>query len=442
MKTQRYGHLELGFTTELSLPEGKHYVTNPDLWNPVPPDSSGEWRSLGTMFCWSGNTGSDAFLMVKDHSPQRDLLVAPARFELLATVEWANLGYKVWRPVPPSDDYVALGIYVTGLYATPSSSTSGVVCVKKNHSGRTYARRGELSLPVYAFPLYEGLRYNLTPLYPHGDTEEHLILPAGTLSYTGVADPAPTATTWVLDLPAVVEKFDGPDTPDLENYNPPPETTVITDRLVTVPFYMVTDTARSTQWKLENSPFYKILRKRQFRLVRHVDYRGSGGGHISESVQQGVSQEKSEEFSLNTGLTVGVAVGVEASAKPFGIGASTSVETSISTSIETGYASRYGVTTMESKTVAVTYDVPAGHAGALWSESHELIPIRADDSMITNANLRFDSGSYVGRTYPHSPDRPPQVTDRSSTTAHHGHKFKDLWDIPADEITVTPGETR
>lgn len=117
------------------MPEGKLYWLHPDLWNPVPPDPSGEWRSLGTMFCFS--TGEEPLLMVKDHSPQRDLLVPPARFELLATVEHAFMRYKVWRPVPPSDEYVALGIYVTGPDATPS--TNAVVCVKKNHSGRTYA---------------------------------------------------------------------------------------------------------------------------------------------------------------------------------------------------------------------------------------------------------------------------------------------------------------
>ncbi|WP_222107288.1 IS5 family transposase [[Actinomadura] parvosata] len=54
----------------------------------------------------------------------------------------------------------------------------------------------------------------------------------------------------------------------------------------------------------------------------------------------------------------------------FGAGASAMVQTSVNTSIEAGYSSRYGVTTMESRTVAVTYDVPAGHAGALWRETH------------------------------------------------------------------------
>ncbi|MER6249954.1 hypothetical protein ABT224_00945 [Streptomyces sp. NPDC001584] len=427
-KTQRYGHLELGFTTRMEqpLPQGTARYT-PGAFNPLPPDGSG-WQRLGTVYC----NNHDPVVMVKDHSPQRDLLKAPARFEKAADL-WASLaggGHRlvatVWRPVPPSSDYVAVGVYITPAGTSPS--TGDVVCVKKTHSGRTYARRGELSLPVTAHSLFNGLRYNVAPLYPHGDAEEHLILPVGTLSYTAVEDPSPQETTWLLDLPAVVEKFEGPDTPDLENYNSPPERTMITDRAVTVPFYMVADPARTAHWKAENSPFYKILRKRQFRLVRHVDFRGSGAGQISESVEQGVSKETSEEFSVKTGITVGVSVGVEASAKPFGMGASTTVTTSVSTSIEMGYSSRYGVTSMESKTVGVTYNVPAGHAGALWSESHELIPVRADGGMVTSGNLKFDNGSYIGRTHPYSDQRPPEVTDL--TAAQDGHATKHLWEIP------------
>ncbi|MFE0186948.1 Vps62-related protein [Streptomyces sp. NPDC058989] len=423
--TQRYGHLELGFTT--SMKTAWFASTSPaGLYNPLSPDSSSGWRSLGTVFC---SRTEDAVLMVKDHSPQKDLLVSPSRYQGIVSISMSGrVVAKVWRPVPPSSDYVALGVYVTDGADPPSDA---VACVKKTHSGRTYARHGELSSPVDTALFHKMFRYNIAPLYPHGDAEEHLILPVGRLSVAGDT-PAPNETTWVLDVPAVVEKFDGPDTPDLENYNPPPNLTMITDRAVTVPFYMVDDKSRPTSWKVENSPFYKILRKRQFRLVRHVDFRGGGGGQISETVEQGVSKEKSEEFSLTTGIEVGVSVGVEASAKPFGMGASTTVTTSVSTSIETGYTSRYGVTTMESKTVGVTYNVPADHAGALWVESHELLPVRADNALVTNATLKFDSGSYIGRTYPHSNQPPPQVSPQPASD----QQLTSIWEI-ADDLTET-----
>ncbi|MFC5828787.1 hypothetical protein [Nonomuraea insulae] len=422
-KTQRYGDLELAFTSTFK----------PALiaFNPVPPSG---WRSLGTVLC---DPEADVALVVKDCSAQGDLLKAPTGYTPLAKFELAGfIAATAWQPIPPSDDYVALGIYITaGDGHVPSADA--MACVKKTHNGRTYARRGELSQSS----IRGVLRYNVNPPYPYGDAEEHLILPVGTLSFARGDHPAPTATTYVLDLPAVVEKFDGPDTPDLENYNAPPAQTFITDRAVTVPFYLVTDTSRSSRWKAENSPFYKLLRRRQFKLVRHVDFRGGGGGQISETVEQGVSTEKSEEFWQSTGVTVGVTVGVEASAKPFGMGTSISMETSVNTSVESGYSSRTGVTSMQSKNVGVTYNVPAGHAGALWSESHEIIPVRADDETITNATLTFDNGYYIGRTYPYSDQPPPQVSDLSpAALAEDGTPLKSLWEM-ADQIKIIPAET-
>ncbi|WP_427167417.1 hypothetical protein ACQF4J_32055 [Streptomyces sp. C1-1] len=189
----------------------------------------------------------------------------------------------------------------------------------------------------------------------------------------------------------------------LESYNAPPAQAIVTDRAVTVPYFMVMDDARSEAWKVADSPFYKIQRKRQYDLIRHVGFRSAGGGQIAETVEEGVSQARAQEFALTTGITVGVTADVEASAKPFGVGASVSVETSVSASVELGYTTRYGVSTFENKSVSVTFDVPTDHAGALWTDTHQLIPIRHDGTLVTNANLRLNaggSGSYVGRTFP------------------------------------------
>ena len=251
------------------------------------------------------------------------------------------------------------------------------MCVKKEHNGRPYVRRAELGrLPLWTNGDGKGLWAITPPLYPFDDTEEHLFLPAGTFSCGPDIPQGPTDVTWVLDLPAVVDKADYAPELRLESYNAPPAQAIVTDRAVTVPYFMVKDDARSEAWKVANSPFYKIQRKRQYDLIRHVDFRGAGGGQIAETVEVGVTQERGEEFALTTGITVGVSTGVEASAKPFGVGASVSVETSVSASVELGYTARYGVSTFENKSVAVTLDVPAGHAGALWTDTHQLVPIR------------------------------------------------------------------
>jgi hypothetical protein len=72
----------------------------------------------------------------------------------------------------------------------------------------------------------------VTPPYPDGDLDEHLHLPVGNFTaVTSDGTPAPTATTWILDLPAVVEKRDGPEIPELTSHARPPAQT----RGLTVP---------------------------------------------------------------------------------------------------------------------------------------------------------------------------------------------------------------
>ncbi|MFJ2006693.1 hypothetical protein [Streptomyces chartreusis] len=128
--------------------------------------------------------------------------------------------------------------------------------------------------------------------------------------------------TWVLDLRAVVDKAGYDPDLTLTSCNPPPARSIVTDRTVTVPYQMVEDQGRTEAWKVADSPFCKIRRKRQYDLVRRVDFRGSGGGTVLEEFQLGVSQERGQEFSQDVGICVGVIVGVEVSAEPFGLGAS------------------------------------------------------------------------------------------------------------------------
>ncbi|WP_432161926.1 hypothetical protein [Streptomyces tendae] len=409
MITQRYGDLEVAYTT--------HWHVNPYFRTGLPV-AEGDWRVLGNVLStkaasdWTGNVGG---LLVKDLSPGQDLLKPPVAFEQVGVFEvsfpWSALfNAVVWRPVPPAG-YVALGDVVTKRTTAggesdgtvmPDAAALGLACVKETHEGRGYVRRGELGRrPVRVNGRGKALWAVTNPLYPVDDTEEHLLLPAATFSCGPDEQHAPTDVTWVLDLPAVVDRADYAPDLTLTSYDAPPAQSVVTDRAVTVPYHMVKDGGRTEAWKVANSPFYRILRKRQYDLVRHVDYRGSGGGTITEEIQQGVSEERGEEFAENVGISVGVTAGVEASVEPFGMGVSAYAETTVSESVELGYASRYGVSTFENKTVSVSYDVPAGHAGALWTDSHLLVPARGDDTLVTDANLKLNAGNYVGRTHPH-----------------------------------------
>lgn len=379
MITQRYGALEVAYTTQWRTPP---------YFDAGLPATEGSRRALGSVFAhrdastWSGNVGG---LLVKDLSSGQDLLKPPVDFKKVGRFEVKPPFGTVWRPVPPAG-YVALGD-VAIVHATvgpnsgpvkPDAAELGLVCVKQTHDGRAYVRRGELGrLPLRVNGSGKALWAVTTPLFPADDTEERLL------------------------LPAAVDRADHDTDLTLPSYNPPPAQSIVTDRTVTVPYHMVRDDGRTEAWKVANSPFYKVQRKRRYDLVRHVDFRGAGGGTILEAIQQGVSQETGQEFSQNVGISVGVTVGVEASAKPFGLGASAYAEATVGASLELGYTSRYSVSTFENKTVSVSYDVPAGRAGALWTDTHLLVPVRGDGTLVTNANLKLNSGSYVGRTFPH-----------------------------------------
>lgn len=407
MITQRYGDLEIAYTTEWNVSPYFHTGV---------PVRKGEWKILGSVFAhtspstWAGNVGG---LLVRDRSSGQDLLRPPMDFQRVGRfagdAPWSGLIRAViWRPVPPVG-YVSLGDVVTmraageGAAVKPDASALGLMCVKKEHAGRAYVRRGELGrLPLQANGSGEALWAVTNPLLPVDDTEEHLLLPTSAFSFGPDTQHAPTAVTWVLDLPAVVDKADYDPDLTLTSYNPPPPRSIVTDRTVTVPYHMVKDDGRTEAWKVANSPFYKIERKRQYDLVRHVDFRGSGGGAISEAIQQGVSEEQGQEFSQNVGISVSATVGVEASAKPFGMGASAYAEATVSASLELGFASRYSVSAFENKTVSVSYDVPSDHAGALWTDTHLLVPLRADGTLVTSQNLKLNSGNYRGRTFPHA----------------------------------------
>ncbi|WP_189080822.1 hypothetical protein [Mangrovihabitans endophyticus] len=412
MITQRYGDLEIGYT---KMEVKQNGIGRPEL--------TGDWHFLGDVTVHDV-PASGGGLLVRDRSVGRDLLRPPVSFQkvgefkgsfkykILGNAAWTvYFRHFVWRPIPPAG-YVALGdvttsaanLYDGDLEPGNPSVSMGVACVKKEHAGRAYVRRAELGLsPTIRIGGGKAWWPITPPLYPFDDTEEHMFLPAGTFSCGPDVQHSPTDVTWVLDLPAVVEKTDYAPELTLESYNPPPAQAIVTDRAVTVPYVMVNDSNRTEEWKVDNSPFYKILRKRQYDLLRHVDFRGGGGGEIEEAITVGVTKERSDEFAVTTGITVGVSTGVEVSAKPLGMGASASVETSVSASLELGYARRYGVSEFDDHTLTVTYEVPADHAGALWTDTHQLVPVRGDGTLVTNENLKLNAGSsssYVGRLYP------------------------------------------
>ncbi|GAA0975828.1 hypothetical protein GCM10009551_009910 [Nocardiopsis tropica] len=427
MITQQYGDLEIAFTTSFTKVFNKVEDNSwPAVWRPNVPQG---WFCFGEMATHSFEdpNGKRGAVIARDLTGGQ-ILKPVTQLETIRSASFGSMKlYDMVRPVAPSG-YAAMGDFFTNLSSmfypdVPAPDLSRIAVVSKSYQGRSYVRASEIASRIHSQDANfssgaVGMWEIGAPLLPGDDQGERLLLPVGTFTVVGHADkPSPTASTYTLDLPAVVDKLDVPGTPQLTSYAPPPQEQVLIDRTVTIPYFMVKDAGRDEAWKVANSPFYKLQRKRHFELVKHVDYQGAGSGKISEAVSEGVTEEKEETFTETTGITVSETVGVEASAGIFGIGASASASTTTSQSIETGYSSRYNVATMRERTVTVEYEVPANHAGALWTDEHELIPIRGDGSVVVTTGLAFPTNNYVGRAYPPLSSNPVTVIDSSAAGA-------------------------
>ncbi|MEU5430547.1 hypothetical protein AB0H73_33790 [Streptomyces olivoreticuli] len=406
MITQRYGDLELGFTTNFSDQTGGAAFSF-KFWRPTPPAG---WWALGAVASPSGALspqGRNGGLIVRQApGTGTGLLAQPVDYQYRQRITDGGTA-STWRPVPPAG-YVALGDFTHPGLAKPP--LNAVACVKKTHGGRDYVRRAEVSrLPFWRLlNTIDGVTTSgwgiEPPLYPSDDTDEHLFVPTGLFTVAaGWERPSPTDVTWVLDLPAIVEKGPGPAVPQLHSHDQPPaQTTVITDRTVTVPYFMVADAHRDEKWKVDHSPFYKVRRNRYYELkLFRNNQQGSEPQTDSEAIETGVSREQSEAFTQTTGMSVSATAGIEVSAKPFGMGATASFSTTVSASLELGYEKRYSVTTFEHTIVTRSLTTPPKSSGALWMERHELIPIRADGTQISNnAKLPFRTLYYHTGQYP------------------------------------------
>ncbi|MFD4393427.1 Vps62-related protein [Kitasatospora sp. NPDC058478] len=454
MILRRYGDLELGFTTNwqpMNIASNGNSLAYGEVsfFKAVPPPG---WSVLG---CAARRTRQEADpdgrrggLLVRAVGGG-DLLRPPVDYRMIWRGATSGATGVMWRPIPPPG-YVAMGDYYNTTSNGAKPPLDAVVCVKQTHNGWNYARRAEVGDRVEGYPGgHPGSAGAFSawpivpPPYAHNDQEERLLLPGG--MFTGIdrydGRPAPTEACWVLDLPAQVEHGPSPSVPQLTSHTQPPRQGVtVTDRTFTVPYYMVTDPQRDEPWKVNNSPFYQILRRRNYELIL---YRNNSQGSIeqpaSEQVQTGVSTESSEAFSRATGISVGFSYGVEASAKPFGIGVSASWEISLSASLELGYESRYAVTTMQQVTITQQLTTPPRSSAALWMERQQLLPVRSDGSMVSvQAVLPFQSRYYHTSQYP--PAAQLGATARYAELDAFGLPVTDPIGIPVEP--QQPGEPR
>ncbi|MEE2041151.1 Vps62-related protein [Nocardiopsis sp. CT-R113] len=396
------------------------------FWQPnLPPD----YRRLGTMVIPDRGTHNLPYdgpertkehtvaLCVRENHPvppagRKPALADPVDYEWVwdDSDTGSKYGGALWRPTPP-EGYVAMGL-VASDNSHDKPPLDAVVCVRE-----------DLTFPAVASdePVYDDKgaggkhtlsvwRNNVPPTYyDNSDSTRVLIAPN---TYTGHAShdkPTFLPEMRVLCLPIPSEKSAKPPKPSLEDRTRPhgrtPETLT---NLVWLPFTAVEDKHRSTEWKLANSPFYRVERKVSWSLLSFIDNDTSTTQSVTDTVTTGVEKESTNTFSVNTGLeisaTSGVSVGI------------INVSVTSTVSLELGFSHARSVKELESHSVSRTLQAPADHAAAVWVGTHTLQVTRDDRSLVAEP-VTFHGNSFHYDQFPDAPTAEPASANTAAAPA-------------------------
>ncbi|MEU5847607.1 Vps62-related protein [Saccharopolyspora shandongensis] len=312
----------------------------------------------------------------------------------------AVLDGSVWRPIPPPG-YVALGdVWMSGWDVKPPRNA--IWCVKKDAvGGHTYVRRGELREQVWNDRGTGGnagdvaiWRVDVPPI--DEDPSLWLLIAPNTVStVTHYQTPAPTDTTWILDVPAEVEEHPEPSPPLLTSHQEPPSSRPVVNRIVRVPFTGVKDEGRTLEWKVENSPFYRLHRRVGYDVAIFTNNEhGDSPAPAGEEVITGVSSEESELFYEKTTIMVAASVGISFK----GLGA----EAGVNVTRELGYERRTSVADLNLTKKDQRMSTRPGVSQVMWVKTHEVLAYRgADgDNSLVAEGLPFRVPHYALVSYP------------------------------------------
>ncbi|MFF7258247.1 hypothetical protein [Streptomyces microflavus] len=323
------------------------------------------------------------YTWVKETNPGSGILAEP--------VSWETSRYS-WRPTPPAG-YRPLS---DASHQNGSSTDLADLdwqlfrCVRNDYTaeGRLDGEYGEDVLMPLEIP--DGADALIIPGYAYYDND--LPRPPG---------------AYMLNVPVSSVKGDDLRPPVLTDYDDVPEyVNEVSDHTVTLPCGALTDTGKTADWIVQNSPVYTVQRRRAYQLVKALNLREfEQGGEISETVGWGVTTGESETFSKTVGIKVGFEIGAEFE----GFGGKMTGE--IST--ELGYERTHSVEEMKEESSEVKVDAAAKHTTALYAEHHSIVAHRADGSEVSDRNgLDFNAnGSYVAVQYPR-----PEITPTSTNT--------------------------
>ncbi|MEV4438935.1 Vps62-related protein [Streptomyces sp. NPDC049577] len=421
---ERFGELYLAYNLDTSNTNGFFWSSaavgpkprphgDVNVWLATRGNGSGpQFRALGSYArhygSWIdalsdanfGRYGKEPRLMIAPVNPNSGVVANPVDYQRLwyDSNTGAALYGSVWRPIPPAG-YVALGdVWAADWNRKPP--LNAIWCVKQGAlGGHTYVRRAELRQQVWKDQGTGGnagdvaiWRVDVPPVVE--DSTERLLIPPNTVTtVNNYSTPAPTATSWILDVPAGVEKQPNPSPPPLTSYDRPTSPVVVTDRIVRVPFTGVRDDHRDLEWKVANSPFYRLHRRVAYNVAIFRDNRhGNSTVPDEESVTTGLSASASEFYFEKTTIVVSASAGISFK------GLSAEVNSSVTR--EVGYERRTSVASLELKTTTHGLVTKPRSSGVLWVATHQLAPYRADGSPVTDDLPTYQFPHYASANFP------------------------------------------
>jgi len=302
-------------------------------------------------------------------------LARPTGFTKVASM---SHGMAFYKPIAPSG-YTALGVY-PGLANTPPK-ISEATCVKNAyvHSGKPGPTQAHGIYPVFSRETRFG--------------ERNLLLAPNCLMH----GPA-TENAYVLSLPLGAHNGPDPQAPFLNSNKKPEDETPVSKSWAYIPCVAVVDKGKTLEWQLDNSPFYRLVRERYWRLIVHRDQTDSDSpGQDSRSVQTGISETTTNSFHQKYGVSFGYKVGAKGGIPGVVEGSS---EFSANFSYEWGYTTTESINKFQNVTDTHWLNTPPRKASALWNECHRFILERADGSVVTEEPMFAPTVSFKQTDYP------------------------------------------
>lgn len=369
-------------------------------YHPVTTDGFRALGSLGQSGYTSPN-GRKAVMVVKAREGS-NALAEPLDYTLV----WSDQGSgasndgSFWTPVPP-EGYVAMGTVARAGYTKPP--LSDVVCVRADLTvpGETGAFIWRCYIPFP--PILRFKSWMIDP--PNAGPHDNAYLATGTFVAVGSnsgsvsEDPPgvhPVMNVLKVTLPLLSQAPYQTIVPTLSGYGAPPEETFPTfARAMLMPCTTVKDSIYSgdPNWRIRNSPFYRLERQVYYKLLYHNHNQTSQTQTNSVLIRSGVTTTESQTYWNSTAISISFEAGI--SIKMF----SSKVTATVTRSF--GYEQQTSVAVLQEREVSSSINTPPGKAAALWQQYNRYVLMRHNGTQLEPvASWAFGIDSYVTDEYP------------------------------------------